>query len=412
MDTAYPFRFESSLDAATAKSGVKPFVSFLGLIITRACNFRCAHCLQEDSPSRHMSLEDIAFAVEKANNPFLNNILLFGGEPTIHPQFDSILDSIVSLLGRFNKIPRAEDDPALKEAMLQINDFVKANMSEKERRHLSDSGELYNIYRRYHSQLPKGITSLGIATNGHSLLSSREHLVAGIRKMAGMGIQGVSISNDLAHQEYARKAKLGLDYSLIEGCNTWPRPDSPYREIEKEFGEGVYVSLAGNGDYVLPVGRARNMPWKELSRLASSKINYPVSAIKKKLKKEYRNWPSMEFFSHCYCSVVRHFRRHRRAENYRPENAFHGWAPWIDENLNIHLCQFQILPPAGNLRNSSFDEIYEKIIENKMYQTVAEAGPQGLARQLTNLEEEQIREKFLKRTPCGLCEDLISERLA
>jgi hypothetical protein len=410
MDTAYPLKIEFNLDPATAKSEVKPFVSFLGLIITRACNFKCAHCLHEDRLPKHMPLEDIALAVERAINPFLNYILLFGGEPTIHPQFDSVPDSIVNLLGRFNRIPRAEGDPALKEAMLRINDFVKANMSEKERRRLSDSGELYNIYRRYHSQLPKGITSLGITTNGHSLLSSREKLVAGIRKMAEIGIQGVSISNDLAHQEYAQKANLGLDYSLIDGCDCLG-PKTLYDEIEKEFGEGVYVSLAGNGDYVLPIGRARSMPWKELSRLASCKINYPVSAIKKKLKKEYRNWPSMEFFSHCYCSVAKHFRRHRRAENYRPENAFHGWSPWIDENLNVHLCQFQILPPAGNLMSSSFDEIYEKILNNKMYKTVAEAGPQELARQMTGLEEEQIRRKFLERTPCGLCEDLVSERL-
>ncbi len=61
----------------------------LTLELTTACNFRCVHCFQE----RDNVFMDTAMAIsliDRADSLGVNQVVLTGGEPTLHPEFASI----------------------------------------------------------------------------------------------------------------------------------------------------------------------------------------------------------------------------------------------------------------------------------------------------------------------------------
>lgn len=60
--------------------------------ITENCDLNCAWCYQQNKRSKeHLALHDLAFLQEVFKILDIHSITLIGGEPTIHPQFDSIL---------------------------------------------------------------------------------------------------------------------------------------------------------------------------------------------------------------------------------------------------------------------------------------------------------------------------------
>lgn len=75
------------------------------LKITRKCDMKCSHCLEDATPDgKHMSLDTFNKALEfiKNTNPFL--VIVSGGEPTNHPNFFEIIDSLIKERGKENLI--------------------------------------------------------------------------------------------------------------------------------------------------------------------------------------------------------------------------------------------------------------------------------------------------------------------
>lgn len=71
----------------------------LSICITHACNMRCFNCHSSvgQAPSNdHMSVEQIEKFVQEAIDLkyYWDRISLFGGEPTLHPQFFEIVDAL------------------------------------------------------------------------------------------------------------------------------------------------------------------------------------------------------------------------------------------------------------------------------------------------------------------------------
>ncbi|MEJ2693127.1 MAG: radical SAM protein, partial [Candidatus Thiodiazotropha sp.] len=66
------------------------------LIITNRCNFKCRHCIREGATSEdldHALLRD-ALPVLRASG--VRRLILTGGEPILHPRFETIVDLLVS----------------------------------------------------------------------------------------------------------------------------------------------------------------------------------------------------------------------------------------------------------------------------------------------------------------------------
>lgn len=60
------------------------------LELTDACNLRCVHCFQEHDPSHFMDLDLVHSLVNRADSLGIGEVVLTGGEPTMHPLFPEI----------------------------------------------------------------------------------------------------------------------------------------------------------------------------------------------------------------------------------------------------------------------------------------------------------------------------------
>ncbi|MCD4686121.1 MAG: radical SAM protein, partial [Anaerolineae bacterium] len=76
-----------------------PLVSFY-IYLTGGCNLACKHCwiapsFQPDGGTGgHLPFELFELAIEEALPLGLQNIMLTGGEPTLHPDFERMVDHI------------------------------------------------------------------------------------------------------------------------------------------------------------------------------------------------------------------------------------------------------------------------------------------------------------------------------
>jgi pyruvate-formate lyase-activating enzyme len=91
--------------------------------ITEACNLRCPTCFADSAPDLKgvVAVEDVLANIDQRlarENGRLDVVMLSGGEPTIHPQFEELLErvlqrDIVRVLVNTNGIRLAQDDKLL-----------------------------------------------------------------------------------------------------------------------------------------------------------------------------------------------------------------------------------------------------------------------------------------------------------
>ena len=68
----------------------------LGFALTRHCNLRCPHCIRDDvTEVRSLPLQLITRVIDEATELFGDVVCSFtGGEPTLHPQWDALIDAL------------------------------------------------------------------------------------------------------------------------------------------------------------------------------------------------------------------------------------------------------------------------------------------------------------------------------
>jgi len=64
------------------------------LNITNRCNFRCKTCIRKSRSSEDLSLGNLKKLLHQAQKMGVNKVVLTGGEPILHPRFESILKTI------------------------------------------------------------------------------------------------------------------------------------------------------------------------------------------------------------------------------------------------------------------------------------------------------------------------------
>lgn len=289
-----------------------------------------------------------------------------------------------------------------------------------------------------------------------------------LNSLYSQGVNIVRLSLDLAHREdVIAHPELSPDYTFIsELCtNDFIEGGDPWLQsrLPKDM---KFISL-GNGAYALPLGRAANLSLEERVRLAGVPVNkVPSKAqqVRQKLSQEYRSWGKIldgawavkhndyGKFSHCYCGPAIFYRVAERVMSFSSENRIDRFVIVISPDLSVSLCSRNFLLSLGNLRESSpaqlynrfaktphsecgdegevrlqssaaesgeadvnlekktaafqAAEVYRKAVGAKLYEILGHEGPQGLARRLTDWPDKEIEQKFIERTPCGLCQDL------
>jgi MoaA/NifB/PqqE/SkfB family radical SAM enzyme len=317
-------------------------VVFSVVQVTDRCNFDCDHCIEKRA-NHDMTSDKFRNVLDWLNNPVFKNIVIYGGEVRIHPQ----LKELIKLA---------------KERNLKV--------------------EIY--------------------TNGFGM-SNPEKTADIIDNLSSLGVDTLAISTDKDHRDYAVKKGIKIDYEFLKKLFNLMKQ----KEIKHEVGIRGDISIhsSGNDDYAIPVGNARNFSWKR--RLESGTWGYDLGLarkIKRKIKKEFTNWADVEDFSHtCYCYPAKFVRRSDKKENKDPKVS---WAPHINTDMTVTTCPFDVIPRLCSVTEKSAEEAFMQAKSNRLYRIIAYEGPQGVARLVWNLSEDKLREQFIERTPCGLCEDL------
>jgi hypothetical protein len=356
--------------------------------------------------------------LDRIDNPFLQSIVATGGEPTLNPHFMEMINLITTYFGaRGRPIGTINRNCGRQELRQQLWDKLTEELPEDKLEHLKSRRELgHYLLQKVNAELPPEI-GLELYTNGWNLLGDEDQFIKGIIRLADLGINYFTISADQPHRQYTDSIGLEQDYALIKEISTIPSNERARRVLEI-LPAGIHFAPTGVGDYVIPIGKAKEWPWSRLLRYHSSD-NTPRSKtqveemrqeIREQLGYEYDGWWNIgnnhTTFSHnCYCSIQKMFHDHEKTEKCSPENRYLLLEMTVDPLLGFHKCSFQIPPSPGNLRDSTIEEIYQNMISDEVYQTLGHEGPQGLLRKFTSIPEEEIRERFIERTPCGLCED-------
>ena len=73
----------------------------LTIELTDSCNLKCRHCYRDSGPhlSTHLSSATLMPFLEQAHDHGVRSVELTGGEPTLHPEFTDILESVLQRFG-------------------------------------------------------------------------------------------------------------------------------------------------------------------------------------------------------------------------------------------------------------------------------------------------------------------------
>lgn len=107
--------------------------------ITESCSMGCSHCLSDCKPcDKHMTLNTLYYVLDFIiKNNISENIIISGGEPTEHPEFEKFIDIIIDTL---KSIPR------FKMITIATNGFWILENIDKAKEIVNKSDEITNIY--------------------------------------------------------------------------------------------------------------------------------------------------------------------------------------------------------------------------------------------------------------------------
>lgn len=388
------------------------YVTSASIKITNDCNFACHHCgLGEPTERAEITPAEMELVLERISGPLLNSFILYGGEPRVSKYLVGIMGVIKDHFHQQGRKLSHEMTSLDMEAEAQLikerNEWL-ISLGKERRDQLDETGELGPMLYRFllDSEAKKTIpVSVQVFTNGFGM-SSPEKITSIVNDLAAMGVNRLAVSMDLPHRQYVREKGIALDYKTLKKLM------SALSDEQKKMGitPDLFFISGSVGEYVVPVGRASQMPWPERIALAGRAggmtPEQTEKEIKESLSREFEAWPLVKDFSHCYCGPAKVRRAYHRLKNFQSENQFLAYGLAVEPDLKVNACGFGVMPPVGDLRQQAVAEIYQAEAENLLYQVLDEEGPQGLAGRLTGISKEKIKEEFLERTPCGLCEDL------
>lgn len=192
----------------------------IGLVeLTESCNLKCPLCYSSSGPGgRHLSYEECVAAIERLieveGRPEV--VQLSGGEPTIHPEFDRILEyacgrPIDIVMVNTNGV-RIAHDPALIERLTQFRKRIEV--------YLQFDGLTDETYR---------------ALRGEPLVETK---LKAVEKLGQAGIRTIlvtTLQSGVNEKEIGAIVKFGLDRSWITGVSFQPATYSGRTELPESL---------------------------------------------------------------------------------------------------------------------------------------------------------------------------------
>jgi len=201
----------------------------INLDLTSACNFACPHCVASTiiNTTRTLGLETIRTSIETmAEHGLLSVILIGGGEPTLHKDFEKIVRllkerrrqvGIVTNGSKLTKVARVAD-------LLEEGDWVRLSLdaghedtfakSHRPRGDVRLAGILQaaSALKRANARISLGYSFVivwqGIAIGGHELCPNIDEMSAAVKQAADHGFDYVSFKPCLIRLEDSRKESL------------------------------------------------------------------------------------------------------------------------------------------------------------------------------------------------------------
>src|SRR5438874_252897 len=109
-------------------------VGWIVFHVTDRCQLNCKHCLRDPAKSSHdIDLALVEKILDEAKQVYgCDHVGLTGGEPTLHPRFDELVEAIVKRDMTFHMVTNgirfeqrvlklADNDPRVKEAFTAVD---------------------------------------------------------------------------------------------------------------------------------------------------------------------------------------------------------------------------------------------------------------------------------------------------
>jgi MoaA/NifB/PqqE/SkfB family radical SAM enzyme len=393
------------------EQGVGQYVNHAIIQLTNRCNFACEHCGQNYEQKLDILPDDFSYALSVLENPFFNNLTIYGGEARIHPQFYELLNRMdLFVHGQGRKFKTEQSDPE-KRQLIKVQDTIvdnlKNEMGESKFQRLSKSPEWSGIV--LHHMLNQNATekafTVDMYTNGYGLKNA-ESIKNILNTLGALGISMINISTDSPHRQFASNHHIPIDYEWLDDV-----AKNSEKLMQAGISQNISICVSGIGSYIIPIGRAHNLSWTErvdTTMFGVHNVSDEISRLKAKLRKEFSRWSQTQYKSHCYCNPGNLTGSHNESKKWKPENRINLWTIHIAPDLSVNLCPFSVIPDLGNLKNETPQDLYFHAVSSPLYNILATEGPQGLARAFWNISEPELEEMFLERTPCGLCEDVMT----
>jgi hypothetical protein len=269
------------------------------------------------------------------------------------------------------------------DSILYLGNAIKVVLTGGEARLNPHLPEIVQEFKKAESRFKKRRLAIEINTNGFGFVGEDE-MEKELTRLSKLGILTVYISDDNEHRKVAGNL---VSYSAVGEA----------QNIQRNLWRDPYIGYLDVGNFVVPIGRARDLPEDRLFFKGN------MEEMRAKIENEYMDW-HISPKAHCYCDLADLFTAPQRAGK-SSVSTLHPVISKSAGKVGVEPCFILMFPTFGNLSESGILETYRQVRETEPYRTIGMEGPQGLARQ-RGLPEEEIRERFLKRTPCGLCEDL------
>lgn len=201
----------------------------INLDLTSACNFACPHCVDSTiiNTTHYLTYENISASIDTlVDHGLLSVILIGGGEPTLHKDFESIVRllknkrlqvGVVTNGSRLHKVGRVAD-------LLEEGDWVRLSLdagredtfirSHRPRGpvHLAKILNDAAVLKRAHPHISLGYSFVivweGIEINGHALCPNIAEMGEAVRQALAYCFDYVSFKPCLIRLEDSRKESL------------------------------------------------------------------------------------------------------------------------------------------------------------------------------------------------------------
>jgi organic radical activating enzyme len=225
------------------------------IVITNVCNLTCGGCHQhcgnfEKSQLWFISLEDFSQCIELLKLPenclsfpnpnYITKISIFGGEPTMHPQWDELFDIMKShdnILFRVSTNGRSFKDISNPDPNLSINVSTLKNIIEIEKDSQKAETNIHYIIDPKDEEKVKNYDFVPVMVAPVDLYPEKSKKYFWTKAQRDCGIWRFCSKAIYNNKAYFCEVAASMDWLFDNGANGWDMDDAPFDKTNEEIAE-------------------------------------------------------------------------------------------------------------------------------------------------------------------------------